>query len=168
MKNSIKTSKLRLAQIRYFDSEHNGCEIPDMEAYALLANINDTYVNVLNPLEELPIYVRVPYSNTTIDGEDYGTKIMLLAGEVKDGACYVMEDKDISNLFGADDVNLVDIEKYVIQSNLLFPDRIHLLEEKVIPHSKKMFYYRLLMNDLDKMEKFDKYIERDKGYSYRK
>ena len=37
----IKTSKIKLAQMRYFDAERNGSEIPVEKCYAFLIDINE-------------------------------------------------------------------------------------------------------------------------------
>ena len=40
----IEASRLRLAQVRYFDSKRRASEIPPMRAYTFLVNVNGTYI----------------------------------------------------------------------------------------------------------------------------
>ena len=127
---NVNTSKLRLAQVRYFDEEKNGTEIPRIKAYAFLQEVNGVYVNLLDPTEELPVYERTPYTNTTLDGEDFGTKIILAQGEEKEGPCFVLEKVNVRELFGRDIVTIEDVEKYVLKSEMFFVDRMSLIKEK--------------------------------------
>ena len=123
----IDTSKLYLAQVRYYETERNGVEITDLKAYAFLAKVNGAYINILNPVEELPVYNRLPYSNTTRDGIDYGNIISLVCGDEKDGPCFVIENVDVKKIFGQDTILLSDVENYVLNSDLFFVDRIDLM-----------------------------------------
>lgn len=86
MRNTkLPVKDIKRAQVRYFQSDINACEIPDIGAYAYFLKIKDTYINILNPFEDCNIYERVPYSNSTRDGEDFGTKIKLINGTSNDG-----------------------------------------------------------------------------------
>ena len=96
----IDSKKLKLAQIKYFDVEHNGLEVTGQDVYAFLYDVNGTYVNPFNVFEEMPVYKRLPYSNTTLDGDDYGSKITLAQGEPVDGLSYVISNTSMEDLFG--------------------------------------------------------------------
>ena len=121
--NNINTEKLKIAEIRYFDTKYNGVEIPPINAYAFLYQFGNQYRNIFKLEEELPVYDRVPYSNTTRDGLDYGTKIVLVSGECKDGPCYVMEKLDMKSVFGKDKITMEQLEDYVLKSKYFFIDR---------------------------------------------
>lgn len=129
----VSIDRIKRAEIRYFESEKNGVAIPNMEAYAILVNVNGVYVNVVHPLEEINVWGRLPYSNSTNMGEDYGTKIKLLSGKENDGVCYVIEPtlpKEIEDLVIDDTnkINIGDIYWYIANSKDYYVDRISILK----------------------------------------
>ena len=168
MKNKIKTNKLHLAQYRYYEVGR-GSEIPPVSAYCILAEVNGCYYNVLNPFLELPVYGRSNVSNTTRDGEYYGSKILLKSGEEKDGLCYIMEFGDMEKSFKNKEVSINDIEKYVFNSSLYFWDRLDLLEEKKDLSKTFISYSKRLNKDFTMREKFLEYLAaHDKEYVLKK
>lgn len=163
MEKLINTKDLKLAQIRYFDTRHNGVEIPEIKAYAFLRKIGEKYINILNPEEYYPVYDRVPYTNTTSDGIDYGTKIVLVSGEEDDGPCYVMDRLDMDHIFGVQSLTKEQIEKVVLVSDLFFIDRPELLKRK-----GAFFFHKKLREDEKKKEQFLKYLKRKEEKIYQK
>lgn len=160
----LETKNLKLAQIRYFDTYHNGVEIPDIKAYTFLYKHGDHYINYLNPYEELPVYDRVPYTNTTMDGFDFGTKIVLAQGECMDGACYVIENMGVDNIFGMDTITSDQLEEFVLKSNLFFVDRLRLLSNKKVVSLDSKY-----SEDIEKTKKFKEYMRSSrKGAIYKK
>ena len=125
MKNlEVDVSKVKLAQLRKYDIKRKASEIPEKKAYAVLVEVNGTYINALNPLEELPVYGRSPYANITSDGlHEYGNKIMLMNGEEKDGPCYILESTDMRYEFHKSRVSMKDIENYVLNSKSFFASK---------------------------------------------
>lgn len=167
---NIDTKKLKLAQIRYFDFKHNGVEIPRKKAFVFVQQVGeDTFINALNPLENLPVFGRVPYTNTTRDGEDYGTKIVLLSGDIKSGPCYVMENLGMDNIFGEERVSKEQIEDFVLASNLFFMDRPAIIREKLakrgqdgsknIPLKQRIRLQKKLREDIEKKVEFEEYLQ---------
>ena len=154
----VDASRVRLAQLRYFNLERNASEIPEIEAYAVLVDINGTYINVLNPLEELPILDRTPYTNVTPDGlHEFGNKLILVNGESQDGPCYVLEKGDLKGDLRREKVSVTDIENYVLDSKLFFVDRVELLEkERRLSNGK--YYKDLYLEDIKKLNKFKEYL----------
>lgn len=155
----IESSKLRLAQFRYYNLERQASEIPDDKAYTILAEINGTYINVLNPLETLPVYDRSSvYKNYTKDGmHEFGNKIFLVNGEEQDGPCFILELINMQNEFGKEIVTMKDIENYVLNSRMFFPDRLKLLEinRKQI---SSLYRKKLLLEDTQKLNRFNEYF----------
>lgn len=163
MEKTINTKDLRLAQIRYFETAHNGVEIPEIKAYAFLRKIGENYINVLNPEEVYPVYDRVPYGNTTRDGIDYGTKIIRVSGEEEDGPCYVVEKLDMDHVFETQNLTKEQIEKIVLISDLFFIDRPKLLRRK-----GAFFLHKKLREDEKKKEMFLKYLNSKEEKVYQK
>ena len=151
---NIETKKLKLAQVRYYDEEHNGVEVPSLKAYVFLLKSGESYINILNPGEDLPVYERVPYTNTTLDGDDYGTKIVLAYGECESGPCYVVENIGMDHIFEVDSISLRQLKEYVMKSNLFFMDRLEIMKHRnVLPiHSK----YR---SDVKNQRIFQEYLD---------
>ena len=50
----------------------------------------------------MPIYDRTNYSNTTLDGEDYGSILKLVSRNVESGPCYVIEKLNMEDIFGSE------------------------------------------------------------------
>lgn len=154
---TIKTKDLRLARIKYFDLEHNGAELCDMEVYAFLQAVGDKYVNVFKPEEELPVYDRAPYANVTKTGEDYGNRLIHVSGEVMDGPCYVMELVSVPELVGMDIIGLDALKEYVLSSKKLFADRISLIGQET--GTRKASLFLKLREDMEKMAAFKDYLD---------
>lgn len=147
----IKTKDLKLATLRYFSEENRGVEVDSpLGCYAFLVEIGkDTYVNPFNPLEEYPIFKRVPYSNTTMSGEDYGTKIMSVNNILREGPCYVLSDSSIVEYFSGEEIDLEVLEEYMLKSRGYFRERKTAALARLKKHPIKM--YKILKND-EKME----------------
>lgn len=134
-KYKIAVENLRKAKIRYCESD-KGCEIPEVEAYALLIKIGDEYRNVVRPLEECNVYDRLPYSNRTQNGEDFGSKIILASGKEEDGICYIMEKK-LGAFEGKDYVTVDEIDDEIINNlDVFYFDRWDLCFDGVVPINK--------------------------------
>ena len=123
----INTKDLKLAEVRYFNVERNGLELTPPLSHVVLLNRGDTYINLLNCGELQPIYKRDKYKTNIYSDEEYiGTKIDLVCGNVQDGEAWLLNDTDFVQYFGCEEVEMTDIEHYVLQSNLFFKDRIEL------------------------------------------
>lgn len=153
----VDTSRIKLAQLRYY-KVGKGAEISNNYVYTILAEFNGTYINPLNPFDELPVYDRAPYSNVTPDGKyEYGTKVFLVNGEEKDGLCYVLEKENVASSFKKSEVDIKDIENYVLNSKLFFIDRIELLE-KDKRLLKDKYYKKLYLEDIKRMNQLKDFI----------
>ncbi len=164
----IKSDKIRLAKLKYFDVEHNGVEVTREDPYVFLVKVNDSYINLFDPLEEMPVYDRLPYSNVARTVGDYGTKIRLIQGEEKEGLCYVIENVDIGNLLGKDVIKVSDLINYMYRSEDLFVDRKELLvNDSRLRGNKKLkaIYY----GDCNRMDDFIHFVnDHNKGFTYKK
>lgn len=156
----ISADKVRIGQIRYFDAEMNASEIPEEKAYAFLVDINGTYINPFNPLEEVPVYDRVNYTNTTLDGETYGTKIKLVNGEVQEGMCYILEKGDGRDIFDKDIVSLKDMEDYMFKSSDFFVDRLSAAKKRGLKPRDMTYRYVQMEEDYIKKMYLDMYLNR--------
>ncbi len=132
-KVEFKVENLSVAEVRYFSKEDNGVEFTDPVSYVFLVNRDEVYFNPFDFGEYYPVFKRVPYSNTTRLGEDYGSK-MRLAGnscDLKSGPCCVLCNIDMKELFGRDTVSEEVLKKYMMHSEKYFKDRELFFEESV-------------------------------------
>ena len=153
---TLKTENLRLARVKYFDTAHNGAEITDKEVYAFLFTHDGEYANVFNPEDDLPVYDRSPYANTTKEGIDYGNKLFHVSGPVQDGPCYVVEPVSVTRLFEKDTITMEELRRYVMQSSQFFIDQIRLLEQEAGPKSVQR--WKKIKDCIRKREEFNKYL----------
>ena len=129
----INTKDLKIAAIRYYDDEHNGMEFTDPVSHVVLLNRGDTYINLLNPGEVCPIWVRVPNTTNAIGSSDeyIGTKIDIVQGDIQSGEAWLIDDTDMSSCFGKENVSLRDVENYVISSSDYFHNRAELIQDRL-------------------------------------
>lgn len=158
----VSIDRIKRAEIRYYESDKNSVAIPDMKAYSILLDVNGTYINIVDPFKEINVYGRLPYTNSTISGEDYGNKIISLSGNEEDGVCYVFEPKLPSELTdlvieGTDLINIDDIYRYMANSDDFYYDRVDLLRKN--PRLVKFGKARKIIDaDLDMQEAFIKQL----------
>ena len=164
----INVDDIKLAKIKYYDSELNGVELSDISAYVVLIKCNGKYINVFDPeLRDVPVLRRTVYVNVTKDGDDYGTKLVYVCGELKSGMCYIIEDKNMREVFKKDNVNISDIEKYIINSIHFFVDRENIVLNSHISYRVRKNVKLTLLRDHESKEKLNKYFsERNIGIQY--
>ncbi|MBR3211388.1 MAG: hypothetical protein IKF71_05590 [Bacilli bacterium] len=158
---AIKTKNLKLARVKYFNGETKGAELNDIDAYVFLLNTGNTYINVFDLTDNITVYDRSVYPNVMDDGEEFGTRLVCVSGEVESGPCYVIEPIKGDSLIGSETVSLGDLKEFVYQSELFFVDRIHLLEEERT--MKKMKMRHIIKDDQRKMSSLQDYFERHEG-----
>ena len=107
----------------------------------------------------MPVYTRVPYSNTTMDGEDYGTKLVLAQEEVEDGPCWVVEMENMMEYFQEEEISRRELKDFVFHSNLFFVDRLSLLEEEKGSFFKKVMSKKQVKRDILLKEQLNQYFD---------
>ena len=159
----IDSSKLKLAQIRYFDMESKASKLPEENAYVFLIEVDGKYVNVLDSTQELPVFARSPYSNITMDGVEFGNQIYLVNGELKDGPCFIIENINLKHEFKKDKILIKELENYIINSDKFFIDRIKILEKQK-KKIKKNLIKQKIENDLESFYKLNAYLSDELSY----
>lgn len=120
----IRTENLRTVGIRYFSKKENGVEVSRNLGFAFLFKIDENhFVNLFNPISDYPVFIRVPYSNVTNYGEEYGSKMSLVSGEANTGPCYVTISETATELFNKEVVTVGEVEDYILSSPYYFVDR---------------------------------------------
>ena len=168
MIKSLPVEKIKKAQLRYFDEEHNGVEIPEMKAYTIFIEADGSYINLFTGLDNYNVYERLPYTNTTQGGEDFGTKIRLVSGKEEDGVCYVLELKDMPELKGKETISDRELFDIVLKSEDFYFDRLDLLN--AYPHLVGFFEKQAIKKkDKESLKKLFKYLDdREKEKVYKK
>ena len=155
----IKADQLKLAKVKYYDAEANGIEVNGLDAYAFLMKAGKDYVNVFDLTSNLPIFERVPYSNTTKDGVNYGTKVIQISGEAdKSGLCYVLETSTAKDLFEVEELDEEALKRYIVSSKKFFIDRKSIIQDNpsLIARMKAL---PILLSDEKKHDKLRKFVD---------
>ncbi len=149
----IKTSKIREADIRYFDMQHNGLEITPPLGKVILIE-GDEYHNPfdLAGYSDMQVYRRVPNALMPYGTEDYlGTMVELIANESIDGKALLLNDKDFTRIFGKDSISIDELEDYIIRSSDFYPDRRGIVagrcEEGHLSPRKLRNYMQIMVRD---------------------
>lgn len=166
----INVDRIRIAKVRYYDNKRKGVEVTSLDANAILIKIDGEYKNIFDEkMMELPVFSRTLYSNTTENGDDFGTKLIHLSGELKTGLCYILDKGNMLKEFGKPEVSISDIENYIINSKDFYIDRESIIKNKDISRKMKRYYRKLLVDDRIAKDQFNKYFaERIEGYQYKK
>lgn len=127
---NINTKDLKIAEVRYFDTKHNGVVVPSFDTYAFLLKVGENYVNIIKPEKDYPVYERVPYGNTTKEGWEFGTKIQLVSGECRDGLCYIVGNTSMENVFGTKTISRKELIAAIVKSKQFFIDVAEIREKE--------------------------------------
>lgn len=128
----INVKDLKVADVRYFDKEHNGLEYAEPVSRVVLLNRGDTYINLLCPGEIASLYRRIPNTTNPLSTEDYfGTKIEHVCGEEETGEAWLLTDVDFKSIFHRDEVTIEDVEDYVLRSCYYYHNRAELIERRL-------------------------------------
>lgn len=159
-KQMIDTNRLFLGGMRFFSKEDNGAELSDNLGYAVLYKIaEDIYINIMNPLEEYPVFLRVPYTNVSSYGEEYGTKLALVSKKVETGPCYVISSS-FKELLKVDNIDLEGLEDYILNSSYYFIDRTDIAKDRLKKNPRKM--NSIIKNDSKSYEEMVEFFENRK------
>lgn len=161
----IDTKNLKIADVRYYDSEHNGLELTCPISKVVLYNRGDTYVNLLNPIDFTLVCKRVP-GPTSWEGERLETRIVPLAGQVVTGEAWLVTDFDFGNYFGSDTVDLEDVENFVLHSSYFYKDRLAIVQRKLsqgrISWGLRRDLMEVLASDMEEHEAMKEFFEERK------
>jgi hypothetical protein len=152
----IPVERIKKAQLRYFDG--NGTEVPEIKAYTIFIKNDETYINLFNFVTECNVYERLPYSNNTLDGEDFGTKIRLVCGKEERGLCYVLESGKMEELSHYDSISMTDLYKIILKSDDFYFDRKDIIT--AYPHLvSRRERKKILKNDDVMMDELYDYLD---------
>lgn len=158
---NFKVRDLKLAELKYYDEEHNGIEVMEPLSYVVLLRMGNSYVNFFKPEEIYPVFERTPYANVSVkDGEEFGTKVRLLTDEEDcvSGPCWLLDREDDS-CDKRDVVSVLEVEDYVLNSYRYFKDRIAIANERLKNFEHPFLMWRIIKRDGDKALEIEKFFE---------
>ena len=158
--NYIDSKRIRVGKITYFDADNNGSLVPPISAYVFMLQFGNLYINPFDLASDYPVYDRVPYSNCTRDGLEYGTKIKHVQGEIKNGPCIVLEKVDFSEHYGEDKMSLKSLGDIMIGSNKFFVDRLNVLEDRNVGLIIKGSIRKKILEDKINHRKLNDFIDK--------
>ena len=172
MEKLMNSKNIHIAQIRRFGYNHRGnlsAEIPsDIEAYAFLLEKDGEYINILDPMEDYPVYERRMRSNFTLDWEEYGSGIVLISGEEQLGPIYLLEKYEGFKILRKKQVSYEELRNYVINNrSVYFPALENIINE--MSAGERLKYLKVLEEEREKRRLFEKYLfpeedEKNKEY----
>lgn len=172
MEKLMNSKNIHIAQIRRMTFNHRGnlaAEIPqEIKAFAFLLEKDGEYINILDPMEDYPVYERRPGSNFTLDWEEYGSVIARVSGEEKTGPIYLLEKYHGIKVLRKENVSYEELRDYVINNrSSYFPALENIINE--MPPLEGLKYLKVLEEEREKRKIFEKYLfpeedEKNKEY----
>lgn len=158
-KIEFNVENLHLAEIKYLSLENGGVELGEPVGYVFLVNRDSVYMELISCFSFMPVLKRLPLSNTASDGEDYDSKMAVVGNEchLESGACYVLCDIDLKEIFGKDVVRQETLEDYILASDKYFVDREFIATQRMDKEPFRM--KRIIAKDKEHEEKFIKFFE---------
>lgn len=157
MEEKIDTKNLYLAELKRCDKDR-GVELMDPLSYVFVYQQDDSFYNIITK-EEYPTYKRVPYSNDTADGEDYGTKVKLLNNIDVTGPCYLLTSAKGKELFAKDSVELKEIENYILNSSYFFKDRVDIAINRLVDLKQPFKMIGIIKRETSRKEEINAYLK---------
>jgi len=169
-KGLVDLRSLKIASIKYYDAENNGVLMNDSLTYVILQEgKNPPYINILDMLDETPVLERLPYSNITEDGLEYGSKVRVVSGledNLESGPCYIVDKKNLSDYFSKDFITNLELEEFIVSSKFYFRGRSDLVKSRLKKHPIKMM--KVLYDDFRSEENFVKFFEKNNYIVFKK
>lgn len=170
LNREISVDNLKLAELKYFDKEHNGVELTAPLSYIILFNNGNDYVNLLAPEESYPVFVRnAHYTNYLSNGEEtYGAKVKLLTSMEKceTGPCWVLCSDDFKQKLG-EVTTIRDIQNYILDSSNYFKDRLDVALFRLRRFQDRKRMKKIVEEDIQRRDELYTFFEsRQEGQRY--
>lgn len=160
----MKTNKLHLAELRYFDKAHNGVELTEPLGYGIIREFGhegeESYEEVCSGMmgEKFPILKRVPYANYTADGNAFGTKLQLVSDSIDTGLCWVIDNSNMEKALGIDEVDDDILKNYVLLSKRFFYNRVYQAQDEIDKNNRTLLMKRVIMRDKPSHYKVEQFL----------
>lgn len=141
----INSDRIRIANLRYF-VEGKGIELADSLGKVILVDINGNgkYINPFAVEEDYPVFKRALVPNVRReDGLVYGTMMHHVCNDLVTGPCLVLTNESIYALTSKKELELSDVEDFVLKSPEFYKDRIKIISSR----NANAFKYRKIIAD---------------------
>lgn len=150
---------LHLAELKYFDMQHNGIEVTPPASFVVIYGVDGYYFNTLSSLEEFPTFERVPGTTNSYGDEYFGTKVRVLSESCSTGPCWLINDEvDIQDAFAGEVVTRSEIEQYVLDSPLYFKDRLDIAKDRLLKFEQPFKMARMVRKEREKIKEVDEFF----------
>ncbi len=134
MEEKIKTEKVNIGVIKEYTDK--GLLVSADYEYVLFVEEDNKYLDVFDTKKEekYAVFRRVPYSNSTSDGEPFGTKLLQVnEHNVKSGdECVVLLNMDFRNVFYKDEISLDELREFALKSKFFIRQRKEYILDKIM------------------------------------
>lgn len=160
----ISSNCIKMVDLRYY-VDGKGIELGDALSKGVLVDFgNGRYVNPFCISDIYPIFKRDFSSNTTVDGHSFGTRVCHVSNKLVTGPCWILDNKDFSEVIGKSEISLEDLENYILTSNEFYKDRIRIAEKRLFKGKKKHKMMRIIAHDEELLAEIERFfVEREHG-----
>ncbi len=158
MKDLIKTKDIRLGAIRKFIGK--GLEYKNDSEFVLLVKDKDKYLDLFSEedTENFAVFKRLPYSNTTLDGVSYGTKVFQVNNfkAVDGSSCVLLENVNFKEILEKDVISADELKNYALQSKYFIRQRKEYAISKLKQFQRPLEMLKVIINDTREEKRLDK------------
>ena len=149
MERKIKTKDIYVGVVKTYTDK--GVEVSADSECVILLKEDGQYKNIFSLDETLncAIFKRVPYSNTTQDGEDFGTKLVQINEyqPTNNEECLILMDFDFQNFFGKEDIDIERIYDFSLKTDFFIRQRRRYAVEKMKKLQEPVGMLKIIIND---------------------
>ena len=149
MEKNVKTKDIKIGVIKRFTDK--GVELSSDYEYVLLVKNDDKYVDIFDKSDEekYAVFKRVPYTNATARGEEYGTKLLQIndfyCADSND--CLVLLNVDFRDVLGRDIISKEDLRDFALKSNFFIKQRKEYAIEKLKQLKEPLLMMKIILGD---------------------
>ena len=118
----------------------------------------------------MPTFERRPCTTNIYSGQEYfGTKIKVLTDEFSTGPCWLLCDEKFRRCLPGQEVSLLEVEDYVLDSPLYFKDRLDIAKRRLRSFEQPFKMARIVRCDKEKegcVEEFFRIRNNDRKREY--
>lgn len=160
---TMNKENLFLAELKYFDKDHNGIEVTEDLSYVIIERFGNekegyTFLNVFDRLETFPVFKRNTCYENYSNGICYGSKIESVSSFFETGPCWLIKSslKDTSL---PENVSMEDLENIVLISKNYFKDRKSIAARRMKKFDNYFKMLRIIKNDRKHEDYMNYYFE---------
>ena len=149
MEKNAKTKDVKIGVIKRYTDK--GVELSSDYEYVLLVKRNNKYIDVFDKgnEEKYAVFQRVPYANTTLNGEDFGTKLLQVNDYycVDGEDCIILLNVDFRSVLKRDIISMEDLRALAFKSSFFIRQRKKYAIEKLKKMEDPVLMIRIILGD---------------------